>query len=299
MGYTTYVCDDCGDSYKDDYVEKLPHNYARTVTEPTCLNLGYTTFVCADCHDTYKAEYKEALGHQPTEWIIDVPATIENAGSKHIACERCGEILQTVEIAQLIDKDNSDEDGNAQVGNFSIILTDKDGKPIFDSEISIDVNDNVTIKLPRGRLLDYADQTTITAFYTDTQAAKSDLQIFIYDENNNAATGATDGIGQLKVPNNQSSTGDDNGTIGKDEGEEKQTFVVTVTDKTNTVIPNCDIYIGESNNLVVDLPDGIKPTREYPVIITVTDQNGSAQTGITVIALGDADYVEKGVTDVY
>lgn len=299
MGYTTYVCDDCGDSYKDDYVEKLPHNYVRTVTEPTCLNLGYTTFVCADCHDTYKAEYKEALGHQPTEWIIDVPATIENAGSKHIACERCGEILQTVEIAQLIDKDNSDEDGNAQVGNFSIILTDKDGKPIFDSEISIDVNDNVTIKLPRGRLLDYADQTTITAFYTDTQAAKSDLQIFIYDENNNAATGATDGIGQLKVPNNQSSTGDDNGTIGKDEGEEKQTFVVTVTDKTNTVIPNCDIYIGESNNLVVDLPDGIKPTREYPVIITVTDQNGSAQTGITVIALGDADYVEKGVTDVY
>ena len=34
-------------------------------------------------------------------------------------------------------------------------------------------------------------------------------------------------------------------------------------------------------------------------IITVTDQNGSAQTGVTVIALGDADYVEKGVTDIY
>lgn len=299
MGYTTYVCDDCGDSYKDDYVEKLPHNYVRTVTEPTCLNLGYTTFVCADCHDTYKAEYKEALGHQPSEWIIDVPATIENTGSKHIECERCGEILQSVEIPQLIDTDNSDEDGNAEVGDYSIILTDKDGKPIFNSEITIDINDNVTIKLPSGRLLDYADQTTITAFYTDTQAAKSDLQIFIYDENSNAATGKTNADGQLKVPNNQSSTGDGNGTIGKDEGEEKQTFVVTVTDKTNTVIPNCDIYIGESNNLVVDLPDGIKPTREYPVIITVTNQNGNAHADVTVITLGDADYIEKGVTDIY
>ena len=82
---------------------------------------------------------------------------------------------------------NSDEDGNAEVGDYLIILTDKNGKPIFNSEITIDINDNVTIKLPSGRLLDYSDQTTITAIYTDTQSAKSDLQIFIYDTNNNAA----------------------------------------------------------------------------------------------------------------
>ena len=299
MGYTTYVCDDCGDSYKANYTEKLPHTYVEVVTKPTCTELGFTTFTCSVCGESYNGNYVEAAGHKPSEWIIDAPATIEHSGSKHIECERCGEVLQTAELAQLIDKDNSDEDGNAEVGDYSIILTDKDGKPVFNSEITIDINDNVTIKLPSGRLLDYADQTTITAFYTDTQAAKSDLQIFIYDENNNAATGETDGNGQLKVPNNQSSTGDDNGTIGKDEGEEKQTFVVTVTDKTNTVIPNCDIYIGESNNLVVDLPDGIKPTREYPVIITVTDQNGNAHADVTVITLGDADYIEKGVTDIY
>ena len=65
------------------------------------------------------------------------------------------------------------------------------------------------------------------------------------------------------------------------------------------MIPNCDIYIGESNNLVVDLPDGVKPTQENPVIITVTDQNGNTQAGVTVIAIGDADYMEKGVTDIY
>lgn len=299
IGFTTHTCPDCGASYTDNYTDKAAHSYEETVTEPTCLELGFSTFVCSACGDTYKSNYREALGHQPTEWVVDTEATIEHSGEKHIECERCGEILQTAEIAQLIDKDNSDEDGNAQVGNFSIILTDKDGKPVFDSEISIDVNDNVTIKLPEGRLLDFADRTTITAFFTDTQEPADDLRIFIYDTNNNAATGATDENGQLIVPNNQSSTGDDNGTIGNEDGDKKNTFVVTVTDKTNVVIPNCDIHIGESNNIVVDLPDGIKPTRENPVIVTVTDHDGEAQKDITVIAIGDADFMEKGSTDMY
>ena len=299
IGFTTHTCPDCGASYTDNYTDKAAHSYEETVTEPTCLELGFSTFVCSVCGDTYKSNYREALGHQPTEWIIDVSATIENVGSKHIECERCDEILQIAEIAQLIDKDNSDEDGNAQVGNFSIILTDKNGKPVFDSEISIDVNDNVTIKFPEGRLLDFADRTTITAFFTDTQEPAENLRIFIYDTKNNAATGSTDANGQLVVPNNQSSTGDDNGTIGNEDGDKKNTFVVTVTDKTNVVIPNCDIHIGESNNIVVDLPDGIKPTRDNPVIVTVTDHNGEAQKDITVIAIGDADFMEKGSTDMY
>lgn len=299
MGYTTYICETCGDTYKDNYTDKLPHDYETVVTERTCTEHGFTTYTCKVCGDTYTSDYTEAAGHKPSEWIVDVPATIESAGSKHIECLTCGMVLQTVEIPQLVDTDHSDEDGDAVVGDYSIILTDESGKPVFDSEITIDKDDNVTIKLPDGRLLDYADRTTITVFYTDTQAPKEGLQIFIYDSNNNAATGVTDTNGQLVVPNNQSSTGDDNGTIGTDDGEQKKTFVVTVTDKTNVVIPDCDIYIGESNNLVVDLPEGVKPTSEYPVIITVTDQNGSAQKGVTVIALGDADYVEKDITDIY
>ena len=298
-GYTIYVCPDCGKEYIGDITECQQHHYTETVTPPTCTEMGYTTYTCKVCGDSYTSDYTEAAGHKPSEWIVDVPATIEQAGQKHIDCTVCGAVLQTAEIPQLVDTDHSDEDGDAEVGDYSIILTDESGKPVFDSEITIDVEDNITIKLPEGRLLDYADRTTITVFYTETQAPKEGLQIFIYDANNNAATGATDASGQLTVPNNQSSTGNGNGTIGTDDGEQKKTFVVTVTDKTNVVIPNCDIYIGESNNLVVDLPDGVKPTQENPVIITVTDQNGNAQTGVTVIAIGDADYVEKGITDIY
>ena len=296
MGYTIFKCNDCDEEFKSNYVDKIPHDYKAVVTEPTCLSLGYTTYTC-DCGETYKADYIEPLGHTASAWIIDVPATIENAGSKHIECTVCGETLHTVELPQLIDKDNSDEDGKAEIGDYSIILTDENGKPIFNSELSIDVNDNVSIVLTNGRLLDFEKPTTITAFYTETQEPKSDLYINIVDVNGNKATGTTNAEGQLIVPNDKTSTGDDNGTIGKEENEVKETYVVSVTDKANVVIPNCDVYIGESNNVVVDLPEGIKPTRENPVIVTITDQNGNPQENVTVIALGDADFIEKGKTD--
>ena len=299
MGYTIYTCESCDDTYKADYVDKVAHDYKKTVAEPTCTEIGFTTSVCEACGDTVKSDYKNVLGHKPSDWIIDESATIEHAGEKHTECLTCGEVLSRAAIPQLVEKDRTDEDGNSKVGDFSILVTNSNGTPIFDSEISIDINDNVTIKLPKGRLLDYADQTIITAINTDAQTPKAELQIFVYDENNNAATGKTDEDGQLKVPNNKTSTGDNSGTVGKDDEDKKNTFVVKVTDKMNVVIPNCDVYIGESNNIVVDLPDGIKPTSDAPVIITITDQHGEPKQGITVISIGTADYIEKGVTDMF
>ena len=299
LGYTVYECKNCDYKYISDYTDKINHSYIEDVTAPTCTASGYTVYTCENCGKTYTADYKDMTGHKPSEWIIDEPATIEHAGEKHIECLTCGEALSRAAIPQLVEKDRTDEDGNSKVGDFSILVTNSNGTPIFDSEISIDINDNVTIKLPGGRLLDYEDQTIITAINTDSQTPKAELQIFIYDVNNNAATGKTDENGQLRVPNNKTSTGDNSGTVGKDDEDKKNTFVVKVTDKMNVVIPNCDVYIGESNNIVVDLPDGIKPTSDAPVIITVTDQHGEPKQGITVITLGDADYIEKGVTDMF
>ncbi len=290
-GYAIYTCPDCGKEYIADYTSIKKHNYTATVTAPKCTELGYTTYVCDDCGESYKSDYVEALGHTPSEWIVDTPATIEHSGAKHIECTVCGETLLTSMLPQLIGRDFSDEDGNAVVGTYSIRLSDKDNMPVWNAEITIDVNDNVLIKLPDGRLLDYADQTTIEVVKTDTGEAKEGLAILTTDKNGNNATGKTNAEGILKVPNNQSSTGDDNGTIGNESESVKNTYVVTVTDKTNVIIPNCDIKIGESNNIVVDLPDGIKPTRENPVIVTVVDQNGNAKQGVTVIALGDADFI--------
>ena len=192
LGYTVYECKNCDYKYISDYTDKINHSYIADVTEPTCTASGYTVYTCENCGKTYTADYKDMPGHNPSDWIIDEPATIEHAGEKHIECLTCGEVLSRASIPQLVEKDRTDEDGNSKVGDFSILVTNKDGKPIFDSEISIDINDNVTIKLPSGRLLDYADQTIITAINADSQTPKAELQIFIYDENNNAATGKTD-----------------------------------------------------------------------------------------------------------
>lgn len=298
MGYTIFTCD-CGDSYKGNYTDKIPHNYKKTATEPTCTEIGFTTSVCEVCGDTVKSDYKNANGHAPSEWIIDEAATIEHGGRKHIECTSCGETLQTADIPRLVAKDNSDEDGKAEIGEYSVILTDKNNKPVFNSEITIDKDDNISIRLPKNRLLDFADRTTITVFNTENQTAANGLNIFIADDNGNNATGVTDENGQFIAPDKKSSTGDDNGTIGKEDGDSKFTYVVKVTDKLNVTIPNCETYIGESNNIVVKLPDGLILTQESPAIITVTDQNGNPQKGVSVIVIADKDYIEKGTTDMY
>ena len=301
LGYTVYECDNCDDTYVADYVDKKPHDYTAAVTAPGCTEMGYTIYTCKTCSDSYVSDYTDALGHLPSDWITDTPATIEHKGSKHIECERCGLTLQTEELPQLIDKDNSDEDGRSTVGDYFIIITDRNGKPVFDSEIAIDAADNITIKLPEGRLLDYSDRTTISVFRTDTNKGAEGLNIFIADRNNNAATGTTDGNGQLTVPNNQSSTGDDNGTIGGNEGDGETdkpfTYVVTVTDKDNNIIPNCTVYIGESNDIVVKLPDGTPMDAHNRITVSVKDAEGKAQPDVNVIVIGDADYIEKGITN--
>ena len=298
MGYTIFTCG-CGDSYKGNYTDKIAHNYKKTVTEPTCTEIGFTTSVCEVCGDTVKSDYKNAKGHAPSEWIIDEAATIEHGGRKHIECTACGETLQSADIPRLVAKDNSDEDGKAEIGGYSVILTDKNNKPVFNSEITIDKDDNISIRLPKNRLLDFADRTTITVFNTENQTAANGLNIFVTDDNGNNATGVTDENGQFIAPDKKSSTGDDNGTIGKDDGSGKFTYVIKVTDKLNVTIPNCETYIGESNNIVVKLPDGLILTQDSPAIITVTDQNGNPQKGVSVIVIADKDYIEKGTTDMY
>ena len=297
-GYTIFKCDNCGGEYIGNYTEETEHSYEASVTEPGCKTLGYTTYTCCACGETYKSDYIDPKGHTPGEWIVDEAATIEHGGKKHIECEDCGEVLQSSNLAQLADKDNTDEDGKAQVGDYSLILLDENSRPIFNSEISIDVNDNVSVILTNGRLLDFNKPTKLIAFFKENQQPKKDLAVDFTDENGNKVTGITNNDGVLTVPNGKSGTGDDNGTIGNGD-ENKETYVVRITDKFNVTIPNCKVYIGESNNIVADLPDGTKPTRENPVIITVEDHNGNAQKGITIIALGDSDFIEKGKTDIY
>ena len=294
MGYSTFTCSRCGDSCIGNETDKIPHNYEKTVTAPTCTELGFTTYTCVDCGESHKSDYIEAAGHKPSAWIIDAPATIEDAGSKHIECTVCGETLETAEIPQLTDKDNSDEDGHSKVGDYSILITDKDNKPIFNSEISIDKNDNITIKLPDGRLLSAEDITTITIINSDTQQPAANINIFISDTADNAATGRTDVNGQLSVPNNQSSTGDTNGTVT----DNINTYVVVATDKNGELIPNCDVKVGENYSIDVTLPTGTAFNKDNRITVTVVTEKGEPVSGLRVQLIGDSDYIENGYTNI-
>lgn len=298
-GYAVFTCPDCGKSFIGEYTDCIEHNYVETVVMPTCTEMGYTLFECKICGDEYKGDYVSATGHKPSDWLIDIPATIEQAGEKHVECESCKLVLKTAAIPQLVGKDRTDEDGKAVVGNYRVVLTDKMGNPVFDAEIVIDTIDNISVLLPNGRILDYNDRTTITVTNTMDDALVPGLNIFVADERNNNATGVTDNNGVLTVPGNSSSTDDSNGTIGTETGETVKTYVVTVTDKANIIIDNCEVSIGESNDIVVDLPDGLVLTADSPAIVTVLDQDGQPQQGVNIIVLGEQDYIEKGVTDTY
>lgn len=86
QGYTIYTCAECGDSYQDNYVAALGHNY--TITEkvdPSCTTKGYTTYVC-DCGSTYTEE-GAAYGHTFTTTTVDPTCT--KKGSITYVCD-CG-----------------------------------------------------------------------------------------------------------------------------------------------------------------------------------------------------------------
>ena len=66
------------------------HDYAVTVTAPTCTEKGYTTHTCA-CGDSYVDTYTDALGHAWDNGKVTKEPTETETGVKTFACTRCGE----------------------------------------------------------------------------------------------------------------------------------------------------------------------------------------------------------------
>ena len=90
FGEAISECSRC-DYYETDVVEKIEHSYVANVTEPTCTEGGYTTYVCDECGDNYKDEETEKLGHKFVNYVSNNDATYEKDGTKTAKCERCDE----------------------------------------------------------------------------------------------------------------------------------------------------------------------------------------------------------------
>jgi hypothetical protein len=87
QGYTTYTCE-CGDTYVNNYTDKLDHDYTSVVTtEPTHLTEGVKTFTCK-CGDTYTKPVAKLEGHT-YEKVATAPTCTEKGYTTYV-CE-CGD----------------------------------------------------------------------------------------------------------------------------------------------------------------------------------------------------------------
>lgn len=253
---TPQLCTKCGAVI----VNALGHDYQEEVTEPTCTEMGYTTYTCSRCGDTYKGDYTDAAGHKPGDWIIDQEPTTDSEGSKHKECEVCGETLETEEIEKIYNQATTDTHGEAVVGGYLVIVTDTDTKnPVANAFVALHADHTLSVRLPSGRLLDYTDQTTITVLLTKDKSAVANMFIAVTDRQDNYCEDSTDANGQITVPDTTGKTNEDgNATVGwEDEDGDRWTITVKVEDhETGRPIEDAEVSIGKGGNITVTLPDG-------------------------------------------
>ena len=87
-GYTVYICQSCGDSYRADQTDAVGHDYISEEVEPTCTEDGYTIYECTRCGNSYESEGTPALGHTFEDKTAE-PTCTESGGIYHV-CVRCG-----------------------------------------------------------------------------------------------------------------------------------------------------------------------------------------------------------------
>lgn len=281
--------------------EALSHSYKATVTAPTCEKMGFTTYTCAACGDSYKGDYTDATGHKAGDWIVDKAATTYAQGQKHKECTVCKKVLETAVIEKLYMTATTDTHGEAVVDGYLVTVTDTDTRqPVSGAEIALDKKDGLTVLLPARRLLAYNDQTTITVRLVKDGSGVSALAVAVTDKNDNYAAAITDRAGKVTVPQGSTVTnGDGKATVGwTDADRDKHTLTVKVTDfETTRPIVGADVSIGKTGNITVTLPRKVDMDKSNRITVTVTDHKQSPQEGLTVIVKADLGQREEGLTD--
>ena len=291
------LCTKCGAVLKN----ALGHDYKSKVTAPTCTEMGYTTNTCTRCGDTTKTDYTEPAGHKPGNWIIDKEPTTDSEGSKHKECTVCGEKLETQPIEKIYNSATTDSKGEAIVGGYLVTVTDTDTKnPVANAAVALHKDNSISIRLPNSRLLDYADQTTVTVQLVKDKSAVPGMSIAVTDKNDNYASGKTGVAGQITVPTGSGKTNEDGKVTAGYEDADGDRWTLTIkvehTD-TGRPIPNAEIAIGKTGNITVKLPDGTDLDKNHRVTVTVTDHKKNPQENKNIIVKGDLSQTAKGKTD--
>lgn len=294
---TPQLCTKCGAVI----VNALGHDYQEEVTAPTCTEMGYTTYTCSRCGDTYKGDYTDAAGHKPGDWIIDQQPTTDSEGSKHKECTVCGETLETEEIEKIYNQATTDSKGEAVVGGYLVIVTDTDSKnPVANATVALHTDNTLSIRLPSGRLLDYADQTTIQVQLVKDKSPVAGMGVSVTDRNDNFSTGKTDAAGQITVPSTTGTTnGDGNATVGWEDADGNRHTLTVKVERTETGRPiqGSEVSMGSTGNITVNLPEGQDMDAKNRVTVTVTDNEKAPEPDKTVIVKSDLSGTAQGQTN--
>ena len=183
-------------------------------------------------------------------------------------------------------RQTTDSKGEAVVGGYLVIVTDTDTKdPVANATVTLHADDTLSIRLPNSRLLDYADQTTITVQLVKDKSPVEDMFIAVTDKHDNYCAGNTGSNGQLTVPGTTGTTNEDgDATVGwEDEDGDRWTLTVTVEDyETGRPIEGAEVSIGKGGNITVTLPDGTDMDEDNRITVTVTDNERDPQEDVTV-----------------
>ena len=299
-GMMEYRCIRCG-YHRLEGNAASGHDYKVEVIQPTCTEMGYTIHTCTRCGDTYQDSYTKATGHKPGDWIIDRQPTTNTEGSKHKECQECGETLDTQPMEKIKNEATTDSNGEAIVGGYLVTVTDTDTKaPVANARVSLSQDDTISIRLPSGRLLDYADQTTVTVQLVKDKSPVVAMPIAVTDHNDNYASGKTDKAGQITVPSGSGETNEDGKATGGYEDADGERWTLTVkVERTETgrPVPHAIVTIGKTGHITVQLPDGTDMDQKHHITVTVTDHKKVPQKNLTVIVKGDLEQNYRDKTD--
>lgn len=299
-GMMEYRCIRCG-YHRLEGNAASGHGYKVEVIQPTCTEMGYTIHTCTRCGDTYQDGYTKATGHKPGDWIIDRQPTTDTEGSKHKECQECGETLDTQPMEKIKNEATTNSNGEAIVGGYLVTVTDTDTKaPVANARVSLSQDDTISICLPNGRLLDYADQTTVTVQLVKDKSPVVAMPIVVTDHNDNYASGKTDKAGQITVPGGSGETNEDGKATGGYEDADGERWTLTVkVERTETgrPVPHAIVTIGKTGHITVQLPDGTDMDQKHHITVTVTDHKKVPEKNLTVIVKGDLEQSYRDKTD--
>ena len=181
----------------------------------------------------------------------------------------------------------TDDTGKVRIDGMYVFVNDENGA-IENAFVKLNDDDTVSVTLPDGTSIDYANRITVTVTDKDGNPLK-DISVTVSDKTEKSLTDKTDENGKMVVPPLSEDMTDSEGKA-KVNG-----YNVLITDEIKP-IENAFITIGEGQ-INVMLPDGVMIDIDNRITATITDSEDKPVKDMTVIFTDKSDRTESNVTD--